>query len=307
MKRFIVRSILFLLPLVALISAFEYVQRQASHEFKYKAAFMDKHAEQLEILIFGSSFTHRINLNDIGYKAFNLSFPGQPIELDYALWQKYSPRLSSLKYVVLALSCWTHGKTADGLESWRTPFYNIHYQLPSSVFDLQKNYIVANPKSALKRMDVIMRGNFDQMQPTCDSLGSSMDLLRNRPADWNGRSGKTMARRHSAYTPETAVKNHRILERMISEITAQGTRVILITTPTRPAYYEHLTPEISEMTLSVGTKLANAHPLVSYLNLLKSDHFTEEDFMDDFHLNYDVGGRKLARLLHEYIAADTLQ
>ncbi len=268
---------------------------------------MDKNAEQLEVLIFGPSFTHRINLNDIGYKAFNLSFPNQPLEQDYALWQKYHSRLTSLKYVVLALTCWTHENTADGLEAWRTPFYNIHYNLPSSPFDLQKSYIIANPKSALKRMNVILQGDIDPMQPACDSLGSAMILLQNRPANWDGRAGKFMARRHSVYTPEKAAKNHQILERMVSEITAQGVRVLLVTTPTRPAYYEHLTPEIIEKTRSLGSKLANNYPHVSHIDLLKSDHFVAEDFMDDLHINYDVGGRKLARLLHDYIAADTLQ
>ncbi len=306
MKRFIIRSIFFLVPLVALLISFEYVQRQAPHEFKYKAAFMDQHAEQLEMLVFGPSFVHRINLYGIKYKAFNLSFPNQPLEQDYALWQKYRSRLTSLKYVVVALTCWTHENTADGLEAWRTPFYNIHYRLPSSPFDLQKSYIIANPKSAIKRMDVILQGDIDPMQPACDSLGSAMILLQNRPANWDGRAGAFMARRHSVYTPEKATKNHQILERLVSEISAHGAHVLLVTTPTRPAYYEHLTPEIIEKTITLGTKLANNYPHVSYLNLLKGEAFTEEDFMDDLHINYDFGGRRLAQILQEYITAHNL-
>ena len=306
MKRFIIRSIFFLVPLVALLISFEYVQRRAPHEFKYKAAFMDQHAEQLEMLVFGPSFVHRINLHEIKYKAFNLSFPNQPLEQDYALWQKYRSRLTSLKYVVVALTCWTHENTADGLEAWRTPFYNIHYRLPSSPFDLQKSYIIANPKSAIKRMDVILQGDIDPMQPACDSLGSAMILLQNRPANWDGRAGAFMARRHSVYTPEKATKNHQILERLVSEISAHGAHVLLVTTPTRPAYYEHLTPEIIEKTITLGTKLANNYPHVSYLNLLKGEAFTEEDFMDDLHINYDFGGRRLAQILQEYITAHNL-
>lgn len=306
MKRFILRSVLFLLPLALLMTLFEYVQRRAPHEFKYKAAFMDANAEKLEVLVFGPSHTHRINLHDIGRRAFNLSFSNQAVEWDYALWRKYRDRLTALQYAVLSLSCWFHENTADGLEAWRTPFYNIHYGLSSPLLDLQKRFIVANPKSAMKRMDVILRGNYDQMQPSCDSLGSSPTLLRNRPADWDGKSGQFMARRHSTYTPEKAAANRRILERMIKELTQRGVRILLITTPTRPAYYEHLTPDIVGRTRSLGKELECSYPGVRYLDLLEDSRFVEEDFMDDSHLNYDVGGRKLARLLHEYIAADSL-
>ena len=155
-------------------------------------------------------------------------------------------------------------------------------------------------------MDVILQGDIDPMQPACDSLGSAMILLQNRPANWDGRAGAFMARRHSVYTPEKATKNHQILERLVSEISAHGAHVLLVTTPTRPAYYEHLTPEIIEKTITLGTKLANNYPHVSYLNLLKGEAFTEEDFMDDLHINYDFGGRRLAQILQEYITAHNL-
>lgn len=307
MKRFTIRALFFILPLALILSLFEYVQRRAPHEFKYKAAFMEANAEKLEALVFGLSHTHRINLNYIGCKAFNLSFSNQSVDRDYALWQKYRDRLTSLRYVVIPLSCWFHQNTGDGLEAWRTPFYTIHYGLPAPLFELQKRFITANPKSALKRMDVILRGNYDKMQPTCDSLGSSLALLRDRRIDWDGKTGGFMARRHSTYTPEIAAKNRATLERMVSECARRNIRVLLVTTPTRPAYYEHLTSEIIEKTESLGRELEQRYLNVSYIDLLKDKRFTEEDYMDDSHLNYDVGGRKLARLLHEYIAADSLQ
>lgn len=189
MKRFLIRSILFLLPLALLLPMFEYTQRKAPHEFKYKAAFMDAHAKELEVLVLGLSHVHRLNLHHIGRKAFNLAYVNQSVDRDYQLWQRYRDRLVSLQYVVLPLSCWFHQNTSDGIEAWRTPFYTIHYGLPAPLFDLQKRLIIANPKTAVKRLGTILRGEVNREQ-TCDSLGSSMPMLAGRRSDWEGHSDR---------------------------------------------------------------------------------------------------------------------
>lgn len=306
MKRFLIRLTLFLLPLLILLPLFEYAQRQAPHEFRYKAAFMEAHAAELEVLVLGLSHTHRLNCNYLGRKAFNLCYNNQSVDRDYQLWQRYRDSLKSLRYIVYPLSCWFHQNQSDGIEAWRTPFYTIHYGLPAPPLDMQKRFIMANPKIAVKRLGAILRGSMDRMQRSCDSLGSSLTMLTDRRPDWEGRSGEFMARRHSEFTPENAAENRATLDRLLAECAERGIRVLLVTTPTWHTYYDHLSPEVVARTRQLGQQMQAAHPNVTYIDLLKDKRFTERDFMDDSHLNYDVGGRKLALLLHEYIAADSL-
>ena len=304
MKRFILRTILFLLPLAVLMVLFENSQRQAPHEFKYKAQFMEQHASELEVLVMGLSYTHRMNLNFWGYKSFNLSYSNQATERDYALWMRYRDELTSLKYVVYPLSCWFHQNRSTGIESWRTPFYTIHYNLPAPMLDLQKRFITANPKIATKRLGSILSGDEASLRVTCDRLGSSTPLLKDRPEDWEGKSGEFMAHRHSDVDPENARANRETLTEMVADFEKRGIRVILVTPPTWHTYYDYLSDEVVRMTEELGEELQKEFSNVRYVNMLKDKRFVKDDFFDDSHLNYDVGGRKWAELLRQEIEAD---
>lgn len=300
MKRFLVKIFLFLLPVAALAVFLEYSQRSMPNELRYKAQFMRRHADELELVVLGPSYTHRLNLNYIGCKAFNLSYMNQPAERNYQLWSHYRHRLPRLKYVVYSLSYWFHQNTVDGLEAWREPFYNIHYSLPVSGLNLSARFIVANPKIVTK-MDwgALLRRHTADERPSCDSLGSTPANGRDR--DWATKSAEFMARRHADIDPRNALHNRRMLEKVIAECEEDGVKVLLVTPPTWHTYYELLPPEVIAMTEELGREMAATHGNVTYINLKGDDRFTEEDFTDCTHLNYDHGGRKMATILRDYI------
>ncbi len=299
MKRFIVKILLFLLPVVALILFVEYSQRNMPNELRYKAEFMKKHASELELIVLGPSYTHRLNLNHIGCKAFNLSYMNQPAERNYQLWKHYRERLPRLKYVVYSLSYWFHQNTIDGLEAWREPFYNIHYSLPVSGLSLEKRFIVANPKIATKMDWGALFTSHDNERPSCDSLGSTP--ANHRDADWATKSAEFMARRHADIDPENALHNRKMLEKVIAQCEEDSVKVLLVTPPTWHTYYDLLPEKVISMTEELGREMADAHPNVTYINLKGDPRFTEEDFTDCTHLNYDHGGRKMATILRDYI------
>lgn len=302
MKRLILKILLFLLPVAALALFLEHSQRNAPSELRYKARFMKRHAAELELVVLGPSYTHRIPLDSVGCRAFNLSYSNQPAERNYDLWKRYRKRMPRLKYVVYSLSYWFHENRANGLEAWRTPFYTIHYGLPVEGLSLDKRFIVANPKIAtkIKWGELFTRHDADA-HPFCDSLGANPANERN--PDWATKSAAFMARRHADIDPENARINRAMLEKVIAECEEDGVKVLLVTPPTWHTYYDLLPRQVVEMTESLGREMEALHLNVTYLNLKGDPRFTDEDFTDCTHLNYNHGGRKMEEILRAYVTA----
>ena len=80
--------------------------------------------------------------------------------------------------------------------------------------------------------------------------------------------------------------------------------MILLTTPTYHTYYDVLETEQLRQMTAICTYLEQQYSNVTYLNWLKNQHFTEDDFFDADHLN-EYGAQKLTMMLDRYIT-DTL-
>ena len=75
-----------------------------------------------------------------------------------------------------------------------------------------------------------------------------------------------------------------------------------------PEYYEfyELGFDIDPIAISSLHGSGSGDLLDAVVESIPPEAFTEEDFMDDLHINYDFGGRRLAQILQEYITAHNL-
>lgn len=311
MNRFLRRILWFVLPLFAVAAGAEYGLRSIPHQLGYKARYMERHAPQIEVLSLGLSHAfYGLDFHASRFRGFNLAYHGQPLDRDLELWEKYADRLTSLRGVVISLSCWSiHHRLLKGSEQWREPFYAINYRLPGPWYAFKERYIIAYPSPALRYFrhtlstaDSRAEGNIPQ-----DEFGSYMALRELRREDWKQRAAREAARFQSDFNPEQVEHNLGVLRRIASECAARGIRVVLYTPPGRPEYYEYLSPEVVALTREIGNGLVREFPNVRYVDLLKDSRFSEDDFFDASHLNYDFGGRKLMRILDRALAADSLR
>ena len=131
MNRFLRRIFWFVLPVAAAAAGAEWGLRSIPHQLGYKAAYMERHAPEIEVLSLGLSHAfYGLDFHASKFRGFNLAYHGQPLDRDLELWEKYADRLTSLRAVVISLSCWsTHHRLRKEGEQWRVPFYTINYEI----------------------------------------------------------------------------------------------------------------------------------------------------------------------------------
>ena len=134
----------------------------------------------------------------------------------------------------------------------------------------------------------------------CDSLGWGTNYkLESRNDDWQ-KTGLAACQRHTNFSHEYVEDNKQYLKDIIDDCVKRDIKVILFTTPTHKSYFELLDAnQLNEMN-DICNRFDDKHENVVYLNWLKNDAFTDEDFFDADHLN-EYGAEKLTKMLDEYI------
>ena len=91
MKKFLIRSLVFLLPaLIVLVLAEAYV-RSIPCSYQYKDQWIEAHGDKVSTLILGNSHAFfDLRPSDFADRTFNLSNVSQRLEHDYFLLQHYA-------------------------------------------------------------------------------------------------------------------------------------------------------------------------------------------------------------------------
>ena len=116
-----------LLLILAIVVIGEVLLHVFPHEKLYKSRWMDNNAEEVQVLVLGSSNTNRaIMPSELGLgKGFSCAGPSQDLHNDSWILHRYIERMDSLRYVVVDMN-------------YLTPFLNIDYDDSYAV--LRKRY-----------------------------------------------------------------------------------------------------------------------------------------------------------------------
>ncbi|MEL6132144.1 MAG: hypothetical protein AAFR59_02130 [Bacteroidota bacterium] len=90
MRNVILRTTLFLLPILLLLGGLEYVQYELPNDYTYKKQLLEAGAQDWEVLILGSSHSYLgIDPHHLDRPAFNLAYTAQTLAFDHFLLAKY--------------------------------------------------------------------------------------------------------------------------------------------------------------------------------------------------------------------------
>lgn len=300
MKRFLIQVIFVIaLPIICILGACEYALRMAPNDYSYKHQLMSDHLNDIRILTFGSSHSYYgIRPEFFSKTAFNFAFVSQSIKYDKFLYEKYATRCDSLKYVILPISYFSlRSNLEESLEKWRIKGYCIYMDC-----DYHKTNPAYNLEITSKNKIFQLKDAFSQTLNliTCDSLGFCLNYKKeNRVQDWKS-TGETACVRHSKGEKENVQTNVEYLEWIIQDCEKRNIIVILLTTPTYHTYHSKLDSEMVLERENICKNLETQYTNVLFLDWLKHEDFTEDDFFDADHLN-EYGAEKLTKMLDEYI------
>ena len=291
MKRFILKSILFLIPIAGILLAMEVYMRSLPNSYSQKNEWMKSHASEVEILVLGNShglFGIRPDL--LGKKAYNLCQVSQTFEYDEYLLRHFEPQLKSLTDVLLiADNSNLFDLPLEKSEWFRCTYYRLYLDCPK--FPLLSKY-----GFELSNLDAA-RNKWQQGGGRCDSLGWNESYTKSsRTSDYlSDEAVKEAVYRHQCKDWNAARENQETLLRIVAWCKARHVRLTLLQSPVSKGYYQ----QIDRRQLDFIKKICKNYNILS-IDDSQNRHFTDDDFYDPDHLNTD-GASKWSKLLKDSI------
>lgn len=300
MKRFLTYGILFLLPLLVASALLEYGIRQIPNPYRYKYEWMEQNAETVEVLVFGSSHAfYGIRPEFFDRKAFNLANVSQTREMDAFLLTYWAGRYRNLETIICPVSyaSWFLPELESGSEAYRCRYYRIYMDCDLYPDRWPYNLELSDLRTARGK---IIRHFSSKDSPGYDGYGwgNTYTLSRKDGDRWqDGSEAAAAVKRHTAREWDQVERNYELLREMARFCRRHQIRMVLVTIPCWPAYYENLDEgqleKMDELTQRIRQEFG-----LSYRNYLKDPRFGADDFYDSNHLS-DVGAAKFTKILYE--------
>lgn len=305
MKKFLKYGIFFVLPLIVALIPLEYLIRQVPNPYKYKYEWMQKNAEDVEILVFGSSHTfYGIRPEFFEGKAFSLANVSQGLKQDLFLLEYWADRYKKLKTVICPISfySWFSHGLEYGSESYRCRYYKIYMDCDLypdlSLYNLE----LSDFRTAKGKIAKLFSSNED---PGYDKYGwgNTYKLSKKSIIKWNdGTEAEAAIKRHTAKSWDYIDLNYARMKELVDFCKSRNIQLVFITTPCWYSYYDNLNKEQLAKMYELTNRFKNEFD-VPYFDYLKDPRFEADDFYDSNHLS-EIGAAKFTKILNEVIRSD---
>ena len=295
MKKFTKTLFVFFIPLLLLGILAEVALRHIPNDYSLKKRYLDKNAENIQVLILGSSHAYfGLDPQYFESSCFNAGYVSQSILYDLDILEKYRHDWGSLKCVILPVDYFTFYSTLKAsVESWRIRYYQIYYGFYNTLIP-EDNFEILNNKLdySLKRIYKFYIAHSDSSNITQSKLGWGKVYNSSNKQDLDS-TGIRAAKRHTAVDDRYFNENVRELKSIMEFTSQRKIKLILLTFPSYRSYYKNLDTTQLNRTLSTVQDLAHSYSNCSYYNLLTDPEFSGVDFYDGDHLN-ELGAKKLS-------------
>ena len=300
MKRFIVKLVLFFLPVMMGLTVIEISLRSIPNIYKYKKEQLLKNADTAGIIVMGSSHAHYgINPDFFSVKGYNFSNISQSLDFDYMLLEKYFDKLDNLEFVVVPVSYSSlFGSLFVSEENWRIKSYNLYYGLRAG-FSAKDYFELLNGTVASNIKRIREAGDNKSNPIAVSEKGFGTDFTSGIKNDLV-ETGKTAALRHTKADWSLFEYNKNYIDKMIKLCEARNVKLIFVTMPAFYTYRDNLNEEQLSISIDYMNSTAKNHDNVYYFNFLDNAQFTEDDYYDADHLN-GKGAKKFTLMMDSLI------
>ena len=306
MKKYILKVLLYLIPLVIVFSLMEYRIGQAPNSYSYKRKCLEQQLDSIQVLVLGSSRAlYGINPAYFTLKGFNLGNVSQSIYYDAHLTLKYVDRMPKLKYVLINLSYASLGATmSDGIESWRAYYYAQFWNITSP--ELKPMDIKLYSKIYLYPYNVLpgllLRGPKARLIEGLNRNGFSiLDTAKNEHNISDSLGKERVTFNENYYKAYHQAENIVCLENLLAELRKRNIQPVIIFPPAYNTFYKYVSPSIEQQNKNLLQSICNKYQVPVY-NYFRDSRFVMRDFSDNDHLNF-LGAAKFSKIINEEILA----
>jgi predicted metal-dependent TIM-barrel fold hydrolase len=300
MKKFLVKFVIFLLPILTLFCGLEWSVRHIPNDYNSKIKYLSQHGYEIEVLALGSShFYHGFNPDFMQAHAFNLAHIAQTPEFDLKLFQKFLPKLKNVKVLVYPISYFTFfWDLQSSSEAWRMKNYQIYYHVEAAQsFNDYFELLSISPEMNFKRIKDYYLKHKTEVGVTPKGWG--FNCLAQYAANLE-ETAITSAQRHTAQDWNYYSKNTKEVTQILQLAQKNGMKVILVFPPAYKAYRNLVAPKQLQTTYLKIDSLLQQFPNTTFLDYFSDTTFTSKDFIDADHLN-DQGAIKLTKKINEVV------
>lgn len=295
MNKFLIKIVLFLFPIIIGMISLELILKNIPNDYSYKKAYLDKNANEIEVLFMGNSHIfYGINPKYMTRNTFNGAHISQSLNFDHAILKKYATKFEKLKYVIIPVDYFSfYSRLDEGVEKWRVKNYSIYYDISEEEY-FWNNFEIFNGKLASH----ISRANGFLINEKTDISCSKLGFGTN----YNSKNNKNLfetgikaANRHTFDLNKhrsTFIKNRKTINSIINFSKEHHINVIFLTCPAHKNYHKNLNDIQLQNTINSIQQISLKQSNTYYFNFLTDTSFNTKDFYDADHLN-EIGAKKL--------------
>lgn len=296
MKNYLKKISLFILPLLVFFIVLEISLRKIPNDFKRKSKYLNEHAQELEILVLGSSHSLSFIKPELfEMNTFNAANLHQTLQFDAFIFNKYIEQMKQLKCVIIPISYGSYfASLENSKDNWRQKDYKLYYEYDKAPF--KYNFEVLNGSTPDQVNSVVDYFIHNKSFISCTEKGYGIEFAKSEQADMN-KMGKVAADRHSRDCDEDNVESSMsAIESIIENCKKRNIRVVMYTAPAWHTYRDEVDPKIMKATMDITQQLVEKHSNVEYKSYLADANFQIDDFRDVDHLN-EKGAEKFTEFI----------
>lgn len=308
MKKFLLRVLLpSVIIIFVLLGIAELYLRSLPNDFKYKAEYMDEHAPEIKILVIGSSCTAMgVKPSCFDWQpSFSCAYANQAFLYNYLILNKYINEMDSLRCVILdATYAGLWGTGTGTTAKTYVKRYSIYYGL-DNFKGFENNYeISASINDIYERLT---HKSDRKAFTTCDADGFQSRYFEDLPYDdekWKEHGKKFGGTNHTLIYRENAKEiyesNTELLKEIITVCKKHGVKVLFVSTPCHPYYYESNDPIQKKIVDSTYNALCDEYDNVKWFDFTKSEDYNIDERSNTNHLN-TKGAIKFTKMINDSI------
>lgn len=304
MRRFIVKLLLFLLPLATLTGWVEWKLAHMPNTYRQKRADLEQQLSTIKVLVLGPSHAlHGIDPARFSQPGYNLANASQTIYYDKELTLRYLDRMSALRLVLIPISYNSlYTQLPDSKERFRCWFYARYWGIDApgmELMDLRRYSGIAlyTPQTTV---DFLMKGfNVDLLEGLAHNGYLRYDTAGARKNISFEQGAKRVELYRRMMKEEHYDENVNLLTDLVTTLRKRNIQVCFVTTPVFKTFAKYCEPSVFQNNLAALREICSQHGC-GYKNYFNDPRFTVRDFYDNDHLNF-LGATRFSAILDSEI------